>query len=129
VAPHERRQRPFGARPVVGRQVWRHDMEDRDLGRERAPQRPGEAERQLGMRTAPDGHEHAGHVADAPLLDHRDVARRVAHDLVDRGAEDRRAGRPAAPAEDDQVGVFLGGGLFALGRPPADLVRTPPLRA
>ena len=49
------------------------------------------------------------------LLDDRDVGRRVADHLVDR-RRDHRSAVPAvrglaAPAEDDQVGFLLGGGL------------------
>ena len=53
----------------------------------------------------------------AALLDDRDVGGRVADDLVDRRREDRRARavaagrRLAAPAEDDQVRLLLGGRL------------------
>ena len=63
----------------------------------------------------------------AALLDDGDVARRLADDLVDRRREDRgrlavAAGRRlAAPAEDDQVRLLLGGCLDdALGGVAAD---------
>ena len=66
---------------------------------------------------------------DAALLDDGDVARRLADDLVDGRREDRRAAvapvvagrRLAAPAEDDEVGLLLGGRLDdALGGVPPD---------
>ena len=77
------------------------------------PPRTGTRTRRIGPRTS--------------LLDHRDVARRVANDLVDRGREDRRRGaltarrRLAAPAEDDEVRLLFGAGLDdPFGRVPAD---------
>ena len=44
----------------------------------------GEAHRELGMRSAADRDEDALDVAGPTLLDDRDVARRLADDLVDR---------------------------------------------
>ncbi len=60
-------------------------------------------------------------LADAALLDDRDVAGPLADDLIDGGAEDRlevgllghaSAGTVGAtPAEEDEVGIFLRGQL------------------
>ena len=87
----------------------------------------GETERQLRVRPAADRDEDAPDLLRAALLDDRDVARRVAHDLVDGRREDGRAvavaaaGRAPAPAEDDEVGLLLGRRLDdALGGVPAD---------
>ncbi len=96
-----------------------------------ASNRAGRARRRTGAPAQRAGRRGRGQdppdLPDAALLDHRDVARRVAHDLVDRGREDRlsppRAGRAGVPAppEDDQVRLLLGGQLDdALGRPPPD---------
>ena len=49
-----------------------------------------DVQRELGVGAAADRDDDALEVADAALLDHRDVARRLAQDLVDRGRERRR---------------------------------------
>ena len=124
----ERRERPFRLGPDGHRDARRDEVEDDDrrvvVGRDGV----GEADRELGVRAAADRDEDALDVAGTALLDDRDVARRLADDLVDGRREDRRAGAPvvarrrlAAPAEDDEVGLLLGGRLDdALGGVPAD---------
>ena len=47
----------------------------------------GEMDGQLGVRAAPDRYEDAAHLRRAALLDHRDLARRLANYLVYRRAE------------------------------------------
>jgi hypothetical protein len=88
-----------------------------------------DVERQLGVRAASDGHDDTLEVADAALLDDGDVARRLAEDLLDRRGERAGqagtvrlpAGRLAAPAEDDEVGLELRRDLDdALGGVPPD---------
>ena len=69
-------------------------MERVHLGIERTPQGCREPERQLRMGATADRYQDALDVRDAPLLDDRDVAGRLAHDLVDGGAEDRLVGNP-----------------------------------
>ena len=86
------------------------------------------------------------HVVHAALLDHRDVARRLAHHRVDGRREDRRSVAPrparrlrprgsgrrrrAAPAEDDEVGAFLPHRLDdAVGGAPPDADHGPDLDA
>ena len=125
----ERGERPFRLGADGHRDARRHEVEDDDRRAVVRRDRVGEADRELGVRAAADRHEDALDVARAALLDDRDVARRLADDLVDRRREDGRAAvaavvadrRLAAPAEDDEVGLLLGGGLDdALGGVPAD---------
>src|SRR5450759_467832 len=64
------------------------------------------------MRTATDGDEDSLDLGRAALLDHGDVARRVADNFIDRRREDGGRGtwpgwRLAAPAEDDEIGFQL----------------------
>ena len=92
-----------------------------ELGSEAALQSRGVGQRQLGMRAAADRSQDAADLADAALLDDRDVAGSLADDLVDGGAEDRLEvfllGHAASstvgttPAEEDEVGLFLCGQL------------------
>ena len=97
---------------MPGGTKWRTRPGRRGAGRSR--RRP---DRQLGVGAAADRDEDPLDVLGAALLDDGDVARRVADDLVDRRREHRRAGpvaagrRLAAPAEDDEVGLLLGGCL------------------
>ena len=125
----ERGQGTFRLGADRHRDAGRDEVEHDDRGAVVGGDRVGEADRELGVRAAADGHEHALDLARATLLDDRDVARGLAHDLVDGRGEDGRAavatvaagGRLAAPAEDDEVGLLLGGGLRdALGGVPAD---------
>ena len=102
-------------------------------------QRVGEAQGELGVRAAADRDEDPPDLGRAALLDDRDVARRLADDLVDRGRDDRAgsAERPVAgpsvaspltwivcrPPQPKmmQVGLLLGGRLDdPLGGVPAD---------
>ena len=106
----------------------RDEVEDDDRRVVVAGDRVGVAQGELGVRAAADRDEDPPDLLRAALLDDRDVARRVADDLVDGRREDRRAALPsragrrlAAPAEDDQVGLLLGGRLDdPLGGVPAD---------
>ena len=88
--------------------------------------RAGDVQGQLGVGAAADRDDDPLQVAHATLLDHRDVAGRLAQDLVDRRREGRghalADGRGlAAPAEDDEVGLELRGDLDdALGGVPPD---------
>ena len=68
------------------------------VGLEVAPQGRRVGERQLRVRAAAHGGQDALDVADAALLDDRDVARSVAHDLVNGRAEDGFIGALAAAA-------------------------------
>ena len=92
-------------------------MERVHLGVKAGAQRGSEPERELGMGSAPNRHQDALDLRDAPLLDDCDVTRCVAHDLVDGGAEHwlvrvlALAGRPTTPAEDDEVCLVLGSQL------------------
>ena len=81
--PHERRQRALGLRADDAGDVRRNDVHHVDAGVEVAPQRGREAQRQLGVRAAAHRRQDALARPDAALLDDRDVARRLAHDLVD----------------------------------------------
>ena len=124
---HEGGQRVLGLGSDGRRDPRRDEVEDRHRRPVRLCDRVGEADRELGVRPAADRHEDPPDRRGAALLDDRDVARRVAHDLVDRGREHRRAvavagvRRLAAPAEDHEVRLLLAGCLDdALGRPPAD---------
>ena len=56
-------------------------------------ERVGEPQRELGVGAAADRDEDPPDVARAALLDDRDVARRLAHDLVDRRRDHRAAAR------------------------------------
>ena len=99
------------------RDPGRDEVEDDDGRLVTAGDGVGEAQRELGVRAAADRDEDPPDLPGAALLDDGDVAGRVAHDLVDRRGEDHRSGavaRPAgaaAPAEDDEVGLLLGGRL------------------
>ncbi len=111
---------------ALGDAAW-HEVQGHDLRLVAVGQGVGEAQRQLGVRAAADRHEDAADLRRAALLDHRDVARRVANDLVDGRREDRCLGSGpgrrglAAPAEDDQVGVEFRRRLDdALGGAPPD---------
>ena len=123
----ERRERTFRLDPDGQRDAGRHEVEDRDRRIVVAGDGVGEAHGQLRVRAAADRDEDAPDLPGAALLDDRDVAWGVAHDLVDRRREDRGAGRvaaaggPSAPAEDDEVGFLLRGRLDdALGGVPSD---------
>ena len=113
----ERGQGALRLRPDRERDPRRDEVEDDDRRGVEARDRIGIPDRELGMRAAADRHEDALDVLGATLLDDRDVARGVAHDLVDGRREDRgpvavaTGRRPAAPAEDDEVGLLLGRGL------------------
>src|SRR3972149_2962531 len=68
------------------------------------------------MGAAAHRHYHPAGNTQPALLDDGDVALGAAHNLVDRWAEHRAARIPAlstgaAPAEQDQVGLLLGGEL------------------
>ncbi len=122
----ERGQGALRLRAHDRRDVGRHDVHHVDLRLEMTGERSRVGERQLRMRPAADRRQDALDRLDAALLDHRDVARRVAHDLVDGRAEHGLAAallaaRPAAPAKDDQVRLFFGGQLDdSLRGAPAD---------
>ena len=129
VMTHEGPQGALRLGPHGGVQLRPHDVERDHLGVQTAAERVGEADGQLRMGAATHGDEDAVHVVDTPLLDHGDVARRIAHHLVDGRAEDG-LGRPRAcrwrpaPAEDDEIRLVLRGGLDdALGRPAPDAHR------
>ncbi len=102
VRAHERAQGPLGLRTDGRVERWRDDVQHGELGVEGRAQRGGEAQRQLGVRPAADRRHDAPHLADAALLDDRDVAGPFAHDLVDGRAEDglgrRHRTRPRWPA-------------------------------
>jgi hypothetical protein len=93
--------------PDAGGDPRRDKVQGHDLAAAVAGQRIRELEGQLGMRTAADWHQDSPYLGRAALFDDGDVAGRIAHDLVDRRAEDRRLRsglgrrRLAAPAEDD----------------------------
>ena len=135
MAMDERGQGALGLGADRGIDVGRQHVQDVDRRVERARQGIGEVERQLGMWSAADRSEDAFDMTDAALLDDGDVARRVAHDLVDGRAEDRCPGtlssaRSSAPAEEDELRLFLGGQLDdALGGSPADAHDGPHLHA
>ena len=140
-------QRLLGLRPNGGREARRHNVEHRDTGAVPPGQRVREAECQLGVRATPNGNQDPVDLGDRALLDDRDVAGGFAYDRIDGRAEDERrlvrgiggagsaagrsarttrtargpASRPAAPAEDHEVGLELDGGLHdPLGRPAPD---------
>ena len=124
---HERGQRVLGLGADGRRDPRRDEVEDRHRRPVRLGDRVGETDRELGVWPAADRHEDPPDRRSAALLDDRDVARRVAHDLVDRRREHGRAvavasvRRLAAPAEDHEVRLLLAGCLDdALGRAPAD---------
>ena len=77
----------------------RHEVHHRDRGAVAVRERVREPQRQLRVRAAADRDEDAPDLARAALLDHGDVARGLAHDLVDRGG-DHRARRPSRWAPD-----------------------------
>ena len=121
----ERAESVLGLGADRARHARRDHVEDFDPGVVPARQGIGELQGQLRVRSAADRDEDPPDLVERALLDHRDVAGRVPHHGVDRGREDRAgAGAPAAggataPAEDDEVGVQLPGGLDdALRRPP-----------
>ncbi len=118
-------QRSLGLGSHQRRDVRRHDVHHVDGRLEVAAERRRVGQRELGVGSAADRRQDALDVLDAALLDDRDVAWRVAHDLVDRRREDRRvallAAGPTRPAKDDQVGFLLRGQLDdSLGSPAAD---------
>ena len=83
-------QRLLGLRPNGGREARRHNVEHGDAGAVPPGQRVREAQRQLGVRAAPDGDQDPVDLGDRALLDDRDVAGRFADDRIDRRAEDER---------------------------------------
>ena len=87
----ERGQRALRLCPDRERDARRDEVEDDDRGTVEARDRVGVPDRELGVRAAADRHEDALDVLRAALLDDGDVARRVAHDLVDGRREDRRS--------------------------------------
>jgi hypothetical protein len=64
-------------------EVGRDNVDDVDGGVEVATEGRRETQRQLGVRSAADRGEDPPDSLHAALLDHADVARTVAHDLVD----------------------------------------------
>ena len=123
----ERREGVLGLRPDGLRDARRHEVHDDDRRVVAHGERVGEAQRELGVRAAAHRDQDPADLAGAALLHDRDVARGLAHDLVDGRADDRaaagitaRAGL-AAPAEDHQVGLLLRRRLDDAGRRvPAD---------
>ncbi len=107
----------FGLGPDGKRDARRDQVEDDDRRVVMPGDRIGKAQGELRVWSAADRDEDAPDLLRAALLDDSDVARRFADDLVDRRREDGRAravataGCPAAPAEDDEVGLLLGRGL------------------
>ena len=81
---------------TVERDPRRDEVEDCHLRAVAPREGIGEPDRELGMGTAADRHEDALDLGRAALLDDGDVARGVAHDLVDGGREDGRARTIAA---------------------------------
>jgi len=123
----ERREGSLGLGADRKRDPGRDEVEDDDRRVVMDRDRVCEAERQFRVWSATHRDQDATDEFAAALLDDRDVARRVADDLVDRRREDGGAaavmatGRAPAPAEDDEVRFLLGGRLDdALGRMPAD---------
>ena len=74
------------------RDAGRHQVHDRDGCAVAVRDRVREPERQLRVRAAAHGDEDPPDLLRAPLLDDRDVARRLADDLVDGGRDHRTAG-------------------------------------
>ena len=114
VLPDEGGEGPLGLGPDGEGDPRRDDVEGHEVGVVAEGDRVGEAEGQLGVGTAADRHHDPPDLAGPALLHDGDVAGRVANDLLDRRRErgDRGiavGGRLAAPAEDDEVGVELGG--------------------
>ena len=128
----------------------RHDVEHDDLRAEALRQVAADPHRQLGVGAASDRDEDRLHLVEPALLDDGDVARRLAHDRVDRRREDRarprpltghrhlgrlglgpgrlRRGRRSAPAEDDEVRALLPDRLDdAIGCMTADADQRPQL--
>ncbi len=80
----ERREGTFRLRPDGHRDAGRDEVEHDDGRAVVGGDRVGEADRQLRVGTAADRHQDTLDLARAALLDDRDVARRLADDLVDR---------------------------------------------
>ena len=80
----ERGERPFRLRPDGHRDARRDEVEHDDRAAVIGRDGIGEAHRQLGMRSAADGDQDALDVPGPTLLDDRDIAGRLADDLVDR---------------------------------------------
>ncbi len=125
----ERGQGAFRLGTDRHRDAGRHEVEHDDRRAVIRRDRVREAHRELGVGAAADRYEHPLDLARAALLDDRDIARGLAHDLVDGRREHGRAAvaavvagrRLAAPAEDDEVGLLLGRGFGdPLGGVPAD---------
>ena len=76
----------------------RHDVHDGHRRVVALGERVGEPERQLRVGTAADGDQDPPDVARAALLDHRDVARRLADDLVDGRRDHGRVRVPVGSA-------------------------------
>ena len=87
---------PLGLGADRLRDAGRHEVHDDDRGVVAVGERVREAQRQLRVRAAADRDEDPADVAGPALLDDGDVARRLAHDLVDRGADDRTRRDPGA---------------------------------
>jgi hypothetical protein len=66
-----------------------HDVHHHDLGAEALAEVPRQPHRQLGVRTAAHGDQDRSDLVEPALLDHGDVARRLAHHRVDGRGEDR----------------------------------------
>ena len=114
VLANQGRQGPLGLGADGDRDPGRDDMEGHELRVVAARERVCKAQGKLGVGAATDGNHDPPDLAGAALLDDGDVAGGVADDLLDRRREGRTgplavAGRLAAPAEDDQVGVQLRG--------------------
>ena len=96
------------------RAVAGNDVQERDRPLARAGERHAELRRELRVATAADGHEDATGPGCRPLHD-RQIARRVAEDLLHRAAEVIPAG--PAPAQQQDVGVLVADGLDHRGPP------------
>ena len=111
---HEGRERPLRLGADRERDPGRDEVEDHDRRVVVAADGVGIADRELRMRPAADRHEDPLDLLRAALLDDRDVAGGVADHLVDGRRDDRGpvalpvGPGPAAPPEDDQVGLLLG---------------------
>ena len=115
----------------------RDEMEDTDEGVMTGCDRVGIADRELGVRPAADRDDDPADLLRTTLLDDRDVGGRISDDLVDRRREHRRVAVPAAerlaaPAEDDEIGLLLGGrfddSLSGVTPDPDDRMDRRPLR-
>ena len=104
-----------GERPLAD--ALRHDVHDHHLRAEALAQVAGEANGELGVRTAADRDQDRADVVEAALLDDRDVARRLADDGVDRGGEDRWRSR-LGTRQPRLGGLRLGAGGLGRGARP-----------